>query len=156
MKQSTNRHALNKIWDRMYPQLVGKDYRDDERNRQVSVSVMHKTLFDLMNCEIWNEYLMSTNVRDDDFLFNEKKSPNWRSMSHNTQKGFSWIPSRTFRTTKKCYHFSHSITVRCPRGLRPTQNSRTSHSKIYSQRFKILMKFDFSLHQATSMATNHQ
>lgn len=74
MKQSTNRHALNKIWDRMYPQLVGKDYRDDERNRQVSVSVMHKTLFDLMNCEIWNEYLMSTNVRDDDFLFNEKKA----------------------------------------------------------------------------------
>lgn len=38
MKQSTNRHALTKIWDLMYPQqLVGKDYQGVERNHQVSL-----------------------------------------------------------------------------------------------------------------------
>lgn len=53
MKQSTNRHALTKIWDLMYPQLVvEKDYRGVERNHQVSLFYtlsIHNILFHLLH-----------------------------------------------------------------------------------------------------------
>lgn len=69
MKRSTNRrHALRKIWDLMYPQLVAKDYLGVEHSRQVSFFLpsssprsLYKAAFDLldlMNCKTPNEYLI--------------------------------------------------------------------------------------------------
>lgn len=51
MKQTTNRHELRKIWDRMFPQEVVKDYQDEEHNHQVSLNVLSLSFVKYHQCE---------------------------------------------------------------------------------------------------------